>query len=76
MLPDLDETLKQILIKKVLLEPSEVDISFEASDNEWAASISKPTADAFLDEIRNDDKLRNYKWKAERRQNKQAMHRG
>jgi hypothetical protein len=34
MITDLDETIKQLLIKKVPLEPSEVDIVFEAPNRE------------------------------------------
>ena len=51
MINDVDETLKQLLIKKVTLDPAEVDISFDMPDREWSASISKPTVNIYLYDI-------------------------
>jgi hypothetical protein len=75
MINDLDETLKQLLMKKVPLEPSEVDISFEAPDREWAASISKPTVSLYLYDIRENHELRNYEWTRERNNDRTATRR-
>jgi hypothetical protein len=72
MISDLDETLKQLLIKKVPLEPAEVYISFEAPDREWAASISKPTVNLYLYDIRENHQLRAFDWSVERNQNRTA----
>jgi hypothetical protein len=62
MLSDLDETIKQILIKKGALDPAEVDINFETPDQEWSASISKPTINVYLYDIRENHRLRATEW--------------
>jgi hypothetical protein len=59
MLPDLDETRKQFPIKKAPLEPAEVDISFEAPDRMWAASISKPM-NLYLYDMSENHTLQSY----------------
>ncbi len=46
MIGDLNETTKQI--ERVPLGHSKVDILFEALEREWAASVSKPTANLHL----------------------------
>jgi len=61
MLPDLDETRKQLPIKEALLEPAEVDISFEAPDRMWAASISKPV-NLYLHDMSGNHTLHSYGW--------------
>lgn len=72
MITDLDETLKQLLIKEVPLDPAEVDISFEAPDREWSASISKPTVNLYLYDIKENHQLRVFDWSVERNQNRTA----
>jgi len=42
MIKDLDETLRELLVQKASLNPSEVTISFEAPDRDWTAAQSKP----------------------------------
>jgi hypothetical protein len=63
---DLDQTLKQLLIQKVPLDPTEVNIKFEAPDREWAASQSKPTINVYLYDMRENHELRSYEWNVER----------
>ena len=75
MISELDEILKQLLIKKVPLEPSEVDISFEIPNREWAASISKPTVNLYLYDIRENHELRTYDWTVERNNDRTATKR-
>lgn len=60
MISDVDETLKQLLIKKVPLDPAEVEINFEASDREWAASVSKLTVNLYLCDMCENYGLHNY----------------
>jgi hypothetical protein len=55
---DLDETIRQLLIKQVPLDLSEVDISFEAPDREWSGRLSRPTINCFLYDIRENLELR------------------
>ena len=61
MINDLDETIKQLLIKQGSLEPS-VDITFNIPDREWSASISKPTINLYLYDIRENHTLRGTEW--------------
>ena len=62
MISDLDETIKQLLIKKGAIDPAEIDINFETPDREWSASISKPTINIYLYDIRENHKLRGTEW--------------
>ena len=62
MISDLDETIKQLLIKKGALDPAEVDINFETPAREWSASISKPTINIYLYDIRENHQLRGTEW--------------
>lgn len=59
---DLDETIKQLLIKRGALDPAEVDINFETPNREWSASISKPTINIYLYGIRENHQLRGTEW--------------
>lgn len=58
MISDLDETIKQLLIKKGGIDPAAVDIDFKTPDREWSASISKPTVNVYLYDIRENHQLR------------------
>lgn len=72
MISDLDESIKQLLVKKGKLDSAEVDISFETPDREWAASISKPTVNIYLYDIRENHQLRTTEWMVERNPNGMA----
>jgi hypothetical protein len=58
MFADLDETIRQLLIKQVPLDLSEVDISFEAPDRDWSGRLSRPTINCFLYDVRENLDLR------------------
>ena len=75
MINDLDESIKQLLIKKVPLKPSEVDISFQIPNREWTASVSKPTVNLYLYDIRENCELRAYEWNVERNNDRTATKR-
>jgi hypothetical protein len=62
MISDLDETIKQLLINKGAFDPAEVDVRFETPDREWSASISKPTVNLYLYDIRENHELRGTEW--------------
>jgi hypothetical protein len=62
MLNDLDETIKYLLIDHIPLDPGEVDVSFDVPDREWSASISKPTLNYYLYDIRENLDLRESSW--------------
>jgi hypothetical protein len=66
MIEALDETIKQLLIQKMPLNTTEVDISFDVPDREWSGSISKPTINIYLHDIRENLDLRQTGWNVER----------
>lgn len=75
MFNDLDETLRQVLIADVPLDPREVDIVFDRPTREWSSRLSKPTLNLFLFDVRERIDFRDDSWtvartadgKAERR---------
>lgn len=62
MFADLDETVRQLLIRSVPLDPAEIDISFDAPDREWSGRLSRPAVNCFLYDIRENLKLRAQAW--------------
>jgi hypothetical protein len=62
MINDLDETLKQLLIKKGAIDPAEVEIRFETPKREWSATILKPTINFYLYDVRENHELRATEW--------------
>jgi len=75
MIHDMDDTLKQILIKNGKLNPDEIDIRFETPDREWSASLSKPTVNLYLYDIRENHELRGTEWIVQRSGNNTATKR-
>jgi hypothetical protein len=59
---DLDETVRQLLIRDVPLDLSEVDVSFDAPDREWSGRLSRPTVNCFLYDVRENEDLRESAW--------------
>src|SRR3981189_3031239 len=55
---DLDETIRQLLIRDVPLDLSEVDVSFETPDRDWSGRLSRPTINCFLYDVRENLELR------------------
>ncbi len=66
MIEALDETIKQLLIQKTPLNLAEVDISFDVPNREWSSSISKPTINVYLHDIRENLNLKQNEWYNER----------
>ena len=62
MISELDEAIKNLIITKGELSPSQVDIDFQAPDREWSVSISKPTVNIYLYDIRENHQLRGTEW--------------
>ena len=59
MIGDLDETIRQLLIEKVPLDPDVVEIMFERPNSEWESRLgTKPTVNCFLHDIRENLQLR------------------
>ena len=72
MIKDLDESIKQLLISKGALNSTDVNISFEAPNRDWAASQSKPAVNVYLYDIRENHELRSYEWTIERNNDRTA----
>ena len=62
MINDLDETLKQLLVKKAGLDPAEVDISFDIPTREWSTPVTRPTVNLYLYDLRENRQLRETYW--------------
>jgi Pvc16 N-terminal domain len=59
MIQDLDDTLKELLVKKVPIDLAAIDIKFEMPDEEWKGKLStKPTINLYLYDIRENHELR------------------
>jgi hypothetical protein len=58
MINDLDETLKALLVQKVPIDLGTIDIKFDMPTKEWASSITRPTINLFLYDIRENKELR------------------
>lgn len=58
MIHDLDATLKELLVQKVPINLQQVEIKFEIPTKDWASAITKPTVNAFLYDIRENQELR------------------
>jgi hypothetical protein len=62
MIADLDETIRQLLIKDLPVKNGEIDIKFEQPKREWSARLSKPTVNLFLYDLRENNLLRQHQW--------------
>src|SRR5262245_47025172 len=69
MLNDLDETIKQILIRAGggAFEPGAVDISFDIPTREWSTGMLRPTINCYLFDIHERRSLREEGWRVEGR---------
>jgi hypothetical protein len=68
MIDDLDETLRQFLIRELPIKNNEIDIAFDQPKKEWSARVSQPTLNLYLYDLRENVKLRvgQQVWDAER----------
>jgi hypothetical protein len=55
---DLDEALRELLIRELPIANDEVDIEFDRPKREWSARLSRPTLNLFLYEVHENQKLR------------------
>jgi hypothetical protein len=77
MLNDLDETIKQILVKagQGHFDPPGVDISFDLPNRDWSAGIQRPTINCYLFDIHERRSLREEGWRVEGRGKDEARRR-
>ncbi len=76
MFADLDETIRQLLIQGVPLDPSEIEISFDTPDREWSGRLTRPAINCFLYDVRENHKLRVNSWEVRRDQNQASKKKG
>jgi hypothetical protein len=58
MFNDVDDTLKQLLVTKVPIDTTAIDIKFDMPNKDWSAQVSKPTLNLFLFDVRENHELR------------------
>lgn len=75
MLNDLDETIRQVLIKKGGLDLADVEIDFDIPNREWSGGVSKPTLNCYLFDIHERRLLREDGWRVEGRGGREAARR-
>ena len=66
MFADLDETIRQILIKHVPLDLTEVDVAFNTPDRDWSGRLSRPTVNCFLFDVHENRDRRQAEWEVAR----------
>jgi hypothetical protein len=66
VLTDLDETIKEMLVKGVPLDTAEIDVAFEAPTAEWSASLARPTVNCYLYHLVENQDLRHNQWELDR----------
>ena len=73
MFADLDESLRQMLIRETPLPANEVDIAFERPDRDQTARFSRPTVDLFLFGIDENLDLGETGWEVTRNGNNATL---
>lgn len=76
MIQEMDEALRQLLLRELPIKNNEVDIAFEQPKREWSARLNRPTLSIFLYDIREHLKMRgSHQWTVERRPDGTALQR-
>lgn len=58
MIQDVDDTLKELLVQRVPIDTTQIDIKFDTPNKDWSATVTKPTINLFLYDIRENQELR------------------
>ncbi|MBP7688384.1 MAG: DUF4255 domain-containing protein [Thermoflexales bacterium] len=58
MIDELDEVLRQFLIRELPIKNNEIDIAFDQPGKTWSARVSQPTLNVYLYDVRENVKLR------------------
>lgn len=64
MIADLDETIRQLIVKELPIRNNEIDIAFDQPKREWSARLTKPTINLFMYDLRENVQYRNRNWSA------------
>ena len=68
MIDDLDEALRELLVRELPIKDNEIDIAFDQPRQQWSSRLSRPTLNLFLHDMRENAKLRREQtqWEVER----------
>ncbi len=58
MIDDLDDALRDLLVREMPIKNNEIDISFGQPNKEWSSRLSRPTLNLYLHDIRENPALR------------------
>ena len=73
MIDELDEALRELLIRELPVKNNEVDIAFDQPKRDWSARLSRPTINLYLHDIRENVKLRREQRPYELERNSKAV---
>jgi len=62
MISELDEVLRQLLIRELPIKNGEVNVEFHQPNREWSGRLSRPTLNLFLYDLRENSTLRQVDW--------------
>ena len=66
MINELDDVLRQLLIRELPVKNGEVNIEFDQPKREWSARLNRPTLNVFLHDLRENAILRQTEWEIKR----------
>jgi len=66
MISELDEVLRQLLVRELPVRNSEINIEFHQPKREWSARLSRPTLNLFLHHLCENTTLRQPEWEIKR----------
>lgn len=58
MIDELDDALRDLLIRDMPINNNEVDIAFDQPTRDWTSRLSRPTLNLFMHDVRENNKLR------------------
>jgi Pvc16 N-terminal domain len=59
VIQDVDDTLKELLVKRMPIDPIDsIDVKFDMPNKDWSATVTKPTINLFLYDVRENHELR------------------
>jgi hypothetical protein len=59
VIQDVDDTLKELLVTQMPINPIDsIDVKFDMPNKDWAATVTKPTINLFLYDVRENHELR------------------
>jgi hypothetical protein len=58
MIDDLDDALRELLVRELPIRDNEVDVTFDQPRREWAARLSRPSLNLYLYDLRENLRLR------------------